>query len=152
MQARTLIPFVIGMLAVRAFAAETARPATQPTSIVAPAANSIQITPATWPAKQSLIKAGDTVILGDGLYRDFVITGKMSGCTFVARNLWGARFTSDDGHAIAIRKGASDVTLDGLDCGRAMLSGIKAEGEVGAQVVRLTIRNCWVHHNGLQGI
>lgn len=135
--------------------ATAATPSTQPAAsqpaASQPASLEIRVTAATWAQTRSQVRAGDTVVFGDGEYGQLVIPAAWSGTidrptTLRAASRWKASFSSTSGHAIDGQSRVQFILLEGLQACRSKYSGIKVGGS------DITLRNCWVHHNQLQGV
>ncbi len=87
--------------------------------------------------------ADEVIIVGDGVVCGG-ITIRQPGVTIRAANKWRTVIAGSPTHGVHVL--ADRVTLDGIQVLGAVYSGIKTERDYTA------IRNCWVHHNGLNGI
>lgn len=85
----------------------------------------------------SLILVGEGTLCGG-------ITVRTPGVTIRAATKWRTVLSGSPAHGIHVL--ADRVTLDGLQVLGAVYSGIKVERDYA------TLRNVWVHHNGLCGI
>lgn len=88
-------------------------------------------------APNAVIVVGDGVIPGG-------LTIKTYGVTVRAENKWRTVISGGAYHGVYVT--GINVTLDGLQIMGARYSGVKSDGD------ETKVLNCWVHHNGLNGI
>jgi hypothetical protein len=107
---------------------------------------------APWPSVGFALEkvgGGNTITLLPGAYSD-PVTIEYSGLpgrpTVVRSQIkWEAIIRGSSSHGIYTADGVSNVVIDGIQVANSTLDGIK----VGSYV---TVRNCWIHHSGGQGV
>lgn len=92
---------------------------------------------------------GDIITLLPGTYREAVVVG-LSGTSqrptvIRSKHKWEAVLQGSPSHGIYVADGVSNVVIDGLQVVASTIDGVK----VGSYA---TVRNCWIHHSGQQGI
>jgi len=104
------------------------------------------------------LKAGDTVLINDGIYAGFRMRTSGTAAArivFKAKNKWGAKVTSgnpnNDADSITVLS-ASFITIDGLEVSGSKRAGIGVRtmsDDTGADTRDNIVQNCYCHHNGL---
>src|SRR5690606_26340671 len=100
----------------------------------------------------SRARGGEIITLKPGIYRGPVqipasAAGSAKAPTMIrAEQKWKSTILGSPVHCLNIDKGCQWIIIDGIEVSGAKYTGIK----VGA--AHITIRNCWIHHNALQGV
>lgn len=92
---------------------------------------------------------GDQIILLPGTYVEPVVvelSGTAEHPTVIrSQGKWEAIIQNSPSHGVYVADGVSNVVIDGLQVAGAAMDGVK----VGSYA---TVRNCWIHDSGEQGI
>lgn len=92
---------------------------------------------------------GDLITLLPGTYAEPVVvelSGTAGQPTVIrSQRKWEAIILGSPTHGIYVADGVTNVVIDGLQVVSAAIDGVK----VGSYA---TVRNCWIHHSGRQGV
>src|SRR5689334_110034 len=107
-----------------------------------------------WPSVEAALErvgGGQTITLLPGIYTNSIVVdvndASRTGRPTIIRSQrkWKAVILRSPAHGVYTADGVTNVVIDGLQVAQSSIDGVK----VGSGV---TVRNCWIHHSGRQGV